>query len=205
MKRLCALGLLILMCSGCEGIVRDDMMAEKPVIYLYPEAITDVSVDLEYNGELFVTYPQYETEWDVTAYPDGTIVTDGHEYSYLFWEGRSDIEYDFSEGFVVAGEDTEAFLVAVLQYLGLTPKEYNEFIVYWLPKMIENPYNLIAFQEEAYTDNAKLTIDPAPDSIQRVFMAYKPLQESIEIKPQTLERFERSGFTVVEWGGAEVK
>ena len=57
----------------------------------------------------------------------------------------------------------------------MTPREYNEFIVYWLPKMQDNPYNLISFQSECYTDTAKLDIDPTPDSVLRVFMAWKPL------------------------------
>ena len=89
--------------------------------------------------------------------------------------------------------------------IGLTPREYNEFIVYWLPKMQDNPYNLISFQSEAYTDAAKLDIDPTPDSVLRVFMAWKPLHRAQNIEPQTFASFERNGFTVVEWGGCEVK
>ena len=89
--------------------------------------------------------------------------------------------------------------------MGLTPREYNEFIVYWLPKMQNNEYNLISFQNEEYTDNVRLDISPKPDSTLRVFMAYKALDEKIEVEPQEFEPFERKGFTVVEWGGAQVK
>ena len=71
--------------------------------------------------------------------------------------------------------------------------------------MKDNPYNLISFQNQTYIDNAKLTITPNPDSILRVFMAYKPLNKEIEIEKQKLEPFVRSGFTVVEWGGSEIK
>ena len=67
-----------------------------------------------------------------------------------------------------------------------------------------NPYNLISFQSERYTDSAKLTIDPKPDSELRVFMAWKPLNRAQPIEPQTFPSFERDGFTVVEWGGCEV-
>ncbi len=177
---------------------------EKPVIYLYPEEKTDVSVKLDFNGELIYTYPAYEDGWEVTAYPDGTLISDGKEYSYLFWEGSVNFGFDLSEGFVVKGEETEDFLVEKLSYLGLTPKEYNEFIVYWAPRMVENEYNLISFQHEAYTDNAVLEIQPEPDSIQRVFMVFKALDTEIEISPQVLKPFERSGFAVIEWGGAEI-
>lgn len=110
-----------------------------------------------------------------------------------------------SEGFVVKGEDTADFLREKLEYMGLTPKEYNEFIVYWLPRMQNNKYNLITFQKEKYTDNAVLDITPQPDSILRVFMAYKPLDEYVEIPQQKLDTFDRKGFAVVEWGGTELK
>jgi len=88
--------------------------------------------------------------------------------------------------------------------MGLTEDEMNEFIVYWLPRMEHNAYNLITFQGKAYTDTAKLDITPAPDSMLRVFMAYRPLEDSVDIEPQQLETFERKGFAVVEWGGTEL-
>ena len=78
-------------------------------------------------------------------------------------------------------------------------------IVYWLPRMEANPYNLIAFQFDTYTDHARLTITPEPDTLIRVFMAYRPLEKAVEIAPQTLTAPERTGFTAVEWGGAECK
>jgi len=167
-----------------------------------------VHVALEYKGRLTCTYPVYAADgWHVTACPDGRLINqaDSREYSYLYWEGLTDVPYDFSQGFVVAGRDTAMFLQEKLAFLGLTPREYNEFIVFWLPRMQDNPYNLITFQGKAYTDSAELTITPQPDSLLRVFMAYKPLQERIEIEPQALSGFERNGFTVVEWGGTCVK
>ena len=68
-----------------------------------------------------------------------------------------------------------------------------------------NPYNLISFQQETYTDTARLEITPEPDSLLRVFMAYQPLDRPAEIEPQVLEPFVRQGFTMVEWGGCEIK
>lgn len=183
----------------------NDVVDYKPVIYLYPEVETQVSVKLDYNGTLTSKYPTYNDGWNVVAQPDGKLYdkeTD-KEYYCLFWEGVQDFAYDFSEGFVVAGSDTKTFLESALRDLGLTDKEANEFIIFWLPKMEKNKYNLISFQKEAYTENAKLNISPEPDSVLRVFMAYKELDEPIHIKPQTLTGFERKGFTVVEWGGSD--
>ncbi len=180
---------------------------EKPVIYLYPEETTDVSVKVNINGgSLTCTYPDYGNGWNVTANPDGSLINsaDGKEYSYLYWEGRGKAEWDMSSGFVVKGSDTAEFLQEKLAYMGLTPEEYNEFIVYWLPLMQNNEYNLIAFQQEAYTDMAELEISPAPDSMLRVFMTFMPLNEKIDIPEQQLDTFERTGFAVIEWGGSEI-
>ena len=190
--------------SGCSPA--EEELAAKPVIYLYPEVETAVTVTLDYDGQLTTTYPAYDGSWHVTALPDGTLYdAEGREYSYLFWEGVSDTAYDFSQGFCIPGADTAEFLRSSLEKLGLTPREYNEFIVYWLPRMEGNAYNLIAFQSGDYTDHARLTISPEPQSVLRVFMAWQALEEPVEIEPQDLPSLPRTGFTVVEWGGIQVR
>lgn len=203
-KRILIINLMIIsmLFISCNSEVK----AEKPVIYLYPTKEEVIDVKLEYKGELTITYPEYKDGWKVKAKPDGTLINleDNKEYSYLFWEGISDLESDISEGFVVKNEDTADFLQEKLEYMGLTPKEYNEFIVYWLPILQENKYNLIYFAGEEYDDYAKLNINPKPDSILRVMMVFKALDKPIEIKEQKLEPFNREGFTVVEWGGTKV-
>jgi len=178
----------------------------KPVIYLYPEEETEVSVALTLNGELTCAYPAYGEGWSVTAMPDGTLTdAEGQTYNYLYWEGETDMGCDFSEGFCVKGEETGAFLEEALEKLGLTRREANEFIVYWLPMMEQNPYNVISFQTENYTETAKLTVSPTPDTLLRVFMAWKGVDEFAELTEQELTARLRTGFTVVEWGGTEVK
>ena len=177
---------------------------DKPVIYLYPEEETVCSVKVELDGELTCTYPEHgENGWqNFIAYPDGTLIfPDGKEYYCLYWEGVSEISPDLSKGFCVKGEDTADFLSDTLLKIGLTPREANEFIIYWLPLLQENEFNLISFQSEAYTDISDLIIDPMPDSLLRVFMTYKPLTKPIDIEPQEFSGFIREGFTVVEWGG----
>lgn len=192
-------------CSGCGYSRFGQQYSAKPVIYLYPEEETEITVDLAYNGTLTCTYPEYGNGWKVTAQPDGTLTgEDGKTYNYLYWEGSNNFDVDLSSGFVVAGRETADFLEHTLEQLGLTREEANEFIVYWLPEMQGNPYNLISFQTDAYTDNAALTVTPEPDTILRVYMAWKPLTESMEIEPQELSSVERNGFTVVEWGGVKV-
>ena len=207
MKRIFALLLALLLLAAMTGCwPLEEQYTEKPVIYLYPEAETDVTVRLDYAGDLTCTYPAYDGAWRVAAAPDGTLTDEsGQTYRYLYWEGTDNVQYDFSEGFCVPGSETAAFLEDALAQLGLTRAEANEFIIYWLPQMEQNAYNLISFQSDAYTDAAKLTITPQPDTLLRVFMAWKPLTSAVEIAPQTLTAPERTGFTAVEWGGAKVQ
>ena len=49
-----------------------------------------------------------------------------------------------------------------------------------------------------------LTVSPAPDTMIRVMMQFKNLDERIEIDEQELTPVERTGFTVVEWGGVDL-
>ena len=178
----------------------------KPVIYLYPEEETDISVNLILDGRLTCTYPAYNDGWTVTASPDGTLTdAKGRTYNYLYWEGETYARYDLSKGFCVKGEDTAVFLEDALEKLGLTRREANEFIVYWLPQMQDNPYNIISFQTGIYTNAAKLAVNPAPDTLIRVFMAWQASDTPVVLENQELSAPDRTGFTVAEWGGAEMK
>lgn len=180
------------------------VMVKKPVIYLYPKTPIQVKVNLDFSGKLTCTYPLYNDGWTVDALPDGTLSVDNQTYNYLYWEGKSNEKYDFSKGFCVPGSETASFLEDALAKLGLNRKEANEFIIYWLPLMQENPYNVISFQTNVYTDSAKLTIEPTPDTLIRVFMAWKPSRHFVQIPPQELTCEDRTGFTAVEWGGTQV-
>lgn len=178
----------------------------KPVIYLYPQQTTQVSVNLPLNGQLTCTYPNYQNGWQVTAQPDGTLTdSTGMAYNYLYWEGTVNTQWDMTTGFCIPGNETAAFLETSLEKLGLNRKEANEFIVYWLPLMQNNPYNIISFQADAYTDAAPMEITPSPDTVIRVFMTWQAADEFTQIPPQVLTAPERKGFTVIEWGGTETK
>ena len=109
-----------------------------------------------------------------------------------------------SKGFCVKGAESAAFLEKALAEIGLNEREANEFIIYWLPILEENEYNVISFQTENYDESAKLEITPTPDSVLRVFMSFYESEGFVEIEPQSFDRFERNGFVVVEWGGGEV-
>jgi len=185
-------------------VMRDD----KPIIYLYPTEEKIVEVKLGYPEKLTCVYPEYKDGWKVLAKPDGTLkdLEKDREYYALYWEGINTQKVDMTEGFVVKGEDTIEFLEEKLAKLGLTDKEAEEFIVYWLPKLQENKYNYIRFAtQEEINEEMPLMVSGNPDYVIRVLMQFKGLDEEIEVVEQEIVTPKREGFVVVEWGGTELK
>ena len=176
----------------------------KPMIYLYPENDnTIVSVTVDDPSIFTCTYPEYNNGWNVIANRDGTLLDErGRHYYGLYWEGNLTRKKSFKDGFLVEGKDVSKFLEEKLEILGLNERESEEFIVYWLPILEKNKYNLIHFkQTEEINSEVPLNITPKPDTIIRVLMQYKAVPFKVNIEEQKLENVERKGFTVVEWGG----
>lgn len=184
----------------------------KPVIYLYPEDDMECYVSLNLNGYLTCSYPTYNESygWHIIAHPDGRIsgIDVNRDYDYLYWEAECNVPNDFNNSICVRGDETAQFLESYLESAGLTYSEIDDFITYWLPRMEDNPYNLISFLGEEYEDMAELTVSPSPDNVIRVYMVYMPLEEEMIIPNSRQlvipEPVERTGFTVVEWGGTRI-
>lgn len=179
----------------------------KPIIYFYPEQTTELNVKLGYPENLTCSYPKYENGWNIIANPDGSLIdiNTGRSLYSLYWEGNAKQKISMDEGFVIKGEDTISFLEEKLAILGLNEIEAEEFIVYWLPKLQNNKYNYIRFATiDEINKMMPLEISEKPDSLIRVLMEYKPLDKYIDVKEQELSTPARTGFVVVEWGGAEI-
>ena len=180
---------------------------KKPMIYLYPQEETNVTIKLLNKQYLTTTYPKYKDSWNVIAKPDGTVIDSktNRQYYGLYWEGTSEAKKVRDEGFVVEGKDTIAFLEEKLSILGLTEREANEFIIYWLPQMEHNKYNYIRFETiDEINKYMPLEITPYPDTLIRIIMEFKPLNKKINVKEQELKTPERKGFVIVEWGGTKI-
>lgn len=107
-------------------------------------------------------------------------------------------------GTCVAGKDTCKFLEERLAQLGLNDKEQDDFITYWLPRMQDNPYNVISFQTDEYAEHFGLEVSPESDTDIRVFMTYKASEVYVDIAPEEIATPVRIGFFIVEWGGCEM-
>ncbi len=181
--------------------------AEKPVIYLYPEKETKVDLSLDMNGQLRFTYPQYNNGWSCTAQKDGKLNVDGKSYDYLFYDADITLEaYNENEGFLVESKHVVSFLEESLTTLGLNASEQNDFITYWAPRMVKNEFNHVQFLvNEDYEAISKLNVTPKPETSIRVYMFFKNVGGDHFVQKSNLPKLNRQGFTLIEWGGTEVK
>ena len=182
--------------SYCGGIA-------KPVLYLYPKKTTKVTVTFEHPEYLETTYPKYTGNWEVKAHSNGDLYDNNGSYYYaLYWDEKKVRDVDFSVGYYVEKSDAISFLEQKLSYIGLSRREANEFIMYWLPVLEKNEKSLVYFEltEERESYN-KLNISPKPDSLLRLVIHIKKVDKKVNIPKQNLTKFQRKGFVAVEWGG----
>ena len=191
--------------TGETGVIKTNGVGgyAKPVLYLYPTKKTKVNISFEKPYLLTTTYPKYDNNWTVTAYSNGDLYDSSNKYYYgLYWEEMGSSNIDFNEGFYVTKENAIKFLEEKTEEIGFTRRESNEFIMYWLPILEKNEKNLVYFElTEGRDKYNKLKINPKPDSILRVAIHVKKVNKKVDIKPQKITKFERVGFSVVEWGG----
>lgn len=189
-----------------EYIIDDNEMiisVEKPILYLYPEEKMKVKVQLKNSNNIISSYPKYGNGWEVVANSNGDLYDgDGKYYYALYWDEVNVTSVDFKEGFYVTKDNAISFLEEKLAIIGLNEREKNEFIMYWLPKLEKNEKNLVYFElTEEREKNNKLIVMPVPDSVLRVNIHIKKVDDETEIVEQELKSFKRIGFSVVEWGG----
>ena len=137
----------------------------KPVLYLYPEEPTDVSVSFAKPMEITYSIPTYQADWYVRAYPDGTLTDllpentdctaidatkhgseyaqtacENNQYPYLYWAGnRIGMKYPINPhiGWIVSNQELPMFLDTTLDTIGFTEKEKEDFLSYWVPVLLE--------------------------------------------------------------------
>ena len=180
----------------------DPNVAYKPILYIYPENNMFINIKLDHDNNIITSYPKYNDGWNVFVNESGNIFYENREYYALYWDEYNFNRVDFNTGFYVEGEDAINFLEEKLDIIGLTNREANEFIMYWLPVLEENEHSLVYFElTDEREENNKLIIYPKPDSMLRINMHVKKVNNKIDIKEEKLEKFNRFGYTVVEWGG----
>ena len=192
------------------NVATQKTIAYKPIIYLYPKEETEITLKLKNNENITCSYPEYTISgWNVIAKPNGDLInlSNGRSLYSLYYESTNKVNFEMKDdGFIISRNNVTKFLEEKLNLLGLTERESEEFILYWLPKLQENKYNYIRFATiDEINKNMPLEFSVKPDTLIRVLMTYKGLDKPINIEEQKLETPERTGFVAIEWGGTEIK
>lgn len=204
----------------------------KPVIYLYPQTPTDVSLSFTSPMSLTTQIPTYKNGWNVRANPDGELIDlqpeytncsllkqvvgseyaksacNKNSYPYIYWAGQTHAASypDIKSGWIVGNGEVEQTLRTKLTQIGLSEKEQNDMLEYWLPEMKKSNapfYRISLLQNNELNKLFPMNVTPKPNSVIRVFLDYLPLSSSnsVSVEPETVEHYDRNGFTLVEWGG----
>lgn len=202
----------------------------KPAIYLYTEKPTKVSIKLDKLLIRDITIPKYSNGWLVLADKDGHIkdlqpkktncskLQSGfgfeyakdaclaNNYPYIYWDGISLKKLiKKNSGWCVKKEDIEEFLTEKAQEIGMNNAEKTEFVRYWTHKVKNYPSNyfkIYFIQNKEVDDYVKLKVSPKPESWNRVQIIITPsFDKKSDLQPHKLEKINRKGFTLVEWGG----
>lgn len=193
------------------------IISAKPVIYLYSDRKQKVDVELNVHGTTTFTYPELKDSWSVQTSSSGILEDkNGNNYPYLFWEGSHEsLAYTVEDGLLsnacqINTDTVVKFLEENLTRFGLNSKERTDFITYWGPKLTEKQYAVLQFHfDDEYSKKiASINVSPKPDASRRIYMMfsasdyyrYDVRTQEVEVKP-----FQRSGLTLVEWGGTNLK
>ncbi len=173
----------------------------KPNLYLYPEKKTKmtVSMDFPHGGEVVESDPAYPNEWkNIKVKPNGKI---NKKHDYLYYECEIPDIWQYSEGWVVKQEELTEFFTQNLNDYGFNEAEIEDFIEFWIPKLIHAPnYKIFPQYTEMVNRVIKLWISPRPESLMRLHYVIVPSDDVSDLPVPEIPKYEPQGFTAREWG-----
>lgn len=197
---------------------RIQQVTEKPVVYAYSDVNTAFSLKLLPKGDLIFTYPLLPNDsvWEMSTSQNGNLKDqNGTEFPYLFWDAKQnnnskfESKLDVFQASILNKKEVLPFLDSILTHLKLNQKEKTDFITYWGPRLVQKEYCFVQFQvNEVCNQFAQYEISPKPDHFNRLYLLFSNLDivpENLKTQKQNLEPFLRDGFTLIEWGGIELK
>jgi hypothetical protein len=188
-------------------------IAPAPAIWLYPPDEIDVDVTVVFRGDGFMTYsqPAYSSGWHVTVDPTSPFrncserYIAGPSFGFLDYDGFRDGRFQRQRGWCIARDELLAWQRRTLPQLGYTESEIEDVNYTYGRLLIERRYpeayfNVYPQDKEILDACVTLSIDPAPDTVHRLWLYFVPTDERSELPAPNLQPISRKGFTVVELG-----
>ena len=176
------------------------VQVDKPNIYLYPDSTINVCVELEFpqGGEIIKSIPGYTGKWCVSIDSLGII---DEKYEYLFYESIQPDVWQYETGWCIKKDRLKNFFETNMKNYHFSDKEINDFISYWIPRLTDSNYYRIYPQRNAQIDRViRLNFSVQPDHVFRLFYGLVGTEEYIQLKEPEMDKINRNGFSVVEWG-----
>ena len=182
-----------------------------PAIWLYPEQQLDVEISLEFKGGGFMTssLPAYNDKWRIHVDPtlpftrySSTYIDDPWR-AYLDYDGFRDGEFQREHGWCIPQKELIQWQRSTLREYGFTDGEIDDANTTYARMLLERrhpePYFAIYPQDKEQVDKSvALTVVPAPQSTQRLWLYFVPSETMLDLKAPRVVRTPRNGFTVVE-------
>jgi len=192
-------------CEPDDGEEEDtsQIIAYKPNIYIYPNEETQLLVSIYFpkGGDILTSVPEYGNGWNINVDTNGLI---DKTYNYLFYESKQPDIWQKSYGWIIKQADLEKFFKENMINYGFYGNEIQDFIEYWMPRLIDHKFYIIYPQNSLIINKAiELRFSKEPEKILRLFYVVHGYYTNPNIKltvPRPDKIFDRKGFFVTEWG-----
>jgi len=180
---------------------QDSTMVYKPNIYIYPNEKIQLDVKLKFpqGGRVVTSIPKYSNGWNISVDTNGLI---NNTYKYLFYESSQPNIWQKKDGWVIPASRLESFFRKNMKEYGFEGDEIKDFIDYWIPKFKDYDFYLIYPETKNIISKViKLNMSKQPDNLLRLFYVVKGSNHSnIELIEPKIEKFQREGYYITEWG-----
>ncbi len=187
-----------------EDLILRDIMVEKPAVYIYPELPGRFEVELEFGNNIVLTAsePEYGEGWNISVDESGLI---DETWDYLFYEIAMRGAPKINQGWCLSWSELPKGLILLTEDMGLNAAEQDDFLDYWMSRLPRKSYYEILPVFGSNLDAwVNLKVTPAPDSVLRFWLFFRGSDTAVNLTAPRIHDFERSGTTVVEWGGAVI-
>lgn len=179
--------------EGCDT-------ADKPNLYLYPDAATEmrVEVGLAPHQRIVASDPEYQDGWVGVARPDGRWEQGGQVFDFLFYEvsvTRPQSESLQTQRGWCATDLTE--ITEIVRDHGFTERETQDFWDGWVDDL-PAAEGYVVYPQRRVRRMADLALTPRLP-VERLWLVIEPAT-SCSMPPTPITPLRREGAHGVEWG-----
>ena len=176
-----------------------------PSIYFYPETPIEINLVIAHDKITFAD-PFIADTYNLTATTNGNLDFVGMKRNRFYYEYK-DVKFDRpNQGWIIISDRINDFIKnEISKKLGLSENETSDLIKDINANLAVNPISkpflcVGLIDQTEITEKLPFTILPKPDSINRIHLFLKSVQDKKPTQKPELNRINRHGFSVIEVG-----